>query len=99
MGNEPNKQQGQPGQQGQGTSQSHQQGQQSHQQGQGQPGQQGRQGQDVTGTADKDKWQSNQPQPGGSTQDTSKKDPTRQSGTGERNEQEESDQGSRRRAS
>lgn len=89
MGNEPNKQQGQQGQQGQ--SQSHQQGQQSHQQGQGQQGQ----GQQDTGSST-DKWKSNQPQPGGSTQDMTRKDPSRQSGS---DEQEESDQGSKRRAS
>jgi hypothetical protein len=59
---------------------------------QGQPGQHGQPGQD-------DKWKSNQSQTGQTPQDISKKDPTRQSGSGEQNEQEKTAQDSKRRAS
>jgi hypothetical protein len=46
-----------------------------------------------------DKWKSNQPQTGG-TQDMSKKDPSRQPGSGERNEQnDQEDNEQKRRAS
>jgi len=68
------------------------------QQGQSQSHQQEQQGQ--TGSNISDKWKSNQPQPGGvdpkQSQDMPKKDPSRQPGSTE-HEQEESDQ--KRRAS